>query len=116
MAGTGESKLNRARVTGRAAAVPTFVVRERPRSQPAPIVLGSEAQLDRDADERAVAAVLDALKQLDEWSSEHEIKRRLPPELGWQVPEILARLEAAGKASSARPRWRGTPGPLWRAR
>lgn len=88
----------------------------RPSARPAPIATGSEAQLDRYYEERAESAVVDALRTLGEWSTVDEVKALVSPELRWQVPALLERLAAAGKADRARPRLRGRVAEMWKAK
>jgi hypothetical protein len=100
----------------RSCTIPPVAV-ARPRTRPAPVALGWEAQLDQDVEERALAGYLDALRTLAEWSATDEVARRVPIELRWRAVELLDLLVDAGKAEKAVARWRGAGDRvLWKAR
>lgn len=92
--------------SGRSCMVPTFYVRPTPHVV-APAATGTEGQLDRDYDERADAAVLDAVRG---WATIEEVSSRVPASIRWLVPDVLRRLTAAGKLERqrGRQRWRRT--------
>lgn len=85
--------------SGLSCAPPAVAVRPLAKRAPAPIVLGSEAQLDRDADDRARIAVRDALSTR-EYRLASDVARRVPASYRWRVPEVLRELAKAGALES----------------
>lgn len=85
---------------GRSCRIPTFLVAPRARKAPPIDALGSEAQLDRDADDRAMTAVRDALSARD-WRTTGQIAGLVPSSYRWRVGEVLELLLAEGAAVSS---------------